>query len=168
MKQIVQCFKQTSLEPARHSAASRTRRAVDTAITEMVHARFRAIWKRKWIDELVYAGDLEVVQAEWTEELADLTPEQIDRGVRECRRHLEWPPDLATFRAACLGRLHSAEPPSTVDVETLNMPRSDPAVAMRYVAQMRQILDRAGRSADQQSHPEAAEGRSDASKSNQR
>ena len=84
---------------------------------------------------------------EWSRALADMTPEQIRRGLDNLRS--DWPPTLPEFRALCLGRGRNEYGLDYVPQyyrETrhdhlLDAPRDEEAAA-RHLAAMRAALGR--------------------------
>jgi len=73
---------------------------VPVAWIERMFAKFEDRWGTLWQQR--YAGiPIARVMKTWSEELADLTPEQIANGVN-ASRDLKYPPTLGEFRDLCL------------------------------------------------------------------
>ena len=70
---------------------------------EDLFAWFASRYGRRFAD--MWAGvDPERVKAAWREELADMGPDDIARGLAACREK-DWPPSAPEFRNMCIGSI---------------------------------------------------------------
>lgn len=63
--------------------------------------RFKSIWMHKWTSLFTTNEDYEIFKDEWGRGLAELTGEEIKKGIDHCRNNLEWPPTLMEFKNMC-------------------------------------------------------------------
>jgi hypothetical protein len=108
-----------------------------------IFRRLQAIYGARW------TASIDGIEAdavrEWSRALADMTPEQIRRGLDNLRS--DWPPTLPEFKALCLGRGRNefgldyvpAYYRETRHERLLDAPR-DEAAAAEHLAKLRAIV----------------------------
>lgn len=57
---------------------------------------FQALWGHKW-SQNIDQSTLETALTLWSENLAHMSNELIDRTLKKCAAQLEWPPSIAEF-----------------------------------------------------------------------
>lgn len=55
------------------------------------------IYSQKWTTNIPNTETAQLIENEWTQGVAWLTPAQIDHGVDRMRAEFEWPPSIAEF-----------------------------------------------------------------------
>lgn len=74
--------------------------ALPDAWIERLFLRFSAMYGSKFAD-LWRGCDLANVKAQWAEDLAGYTPDEIKRGIDACKTGRDWPPTLPEFLKLC-------------------------------------------------------------------
>jgi hypothetical protein len=79
-----------------------TKKILPLAWIDRLFMRLSSIYLSKWTDNFKNNEELlQIAKREWAEGLAGLDGEQIKKGLDSCRKSLEWPPSIATFRTLC-------------------------------------------------------------------
>ena len=84
---------QTSAQELGDSTTKQLPKLWQTALFE----RFTKIYRQKFSDQFACEEEQKESMQEWGEALADLTGQQIKRGLDECRSQKSWPPSIAEF-----------------------------------------------------------------------
>lgn len=95
---------------------------------DAIHARMLVRYGSKWI-ALFQSVDMELVKADWAEELSGLNGAAIKHGLENLPP--EFPPTVAQFKAACL---RAPEP----EFKRLDAPKADPA---RVAAELKRMAE---------------------------
>lgn len=129
---------QTAAKALSTNGDQKPRQRLPSRLVDQLFVRLGSIYGHRFGSLFASEQTLESARAEWSVELAGVSPMQIAEALRICRREHDWPPTLPEFARLC--RPARIDHPAHRPFVRLPRPAPNKEVAANAIAIMREVL----------------------------